>query len=102
MDDIPNAAPKNVVMETRNPHIENSKTVKIRYGPYKVPSAARKNLVGESGTLFNWPEVNVARPCKGECVLLSMEADLEYADGSNANTNNGMWLHHVCIRLLVS
>jgi hypothetical protein len=69
--------------------------VKIRYGPYKVPSSTRKNFVGESGTLFNYPELNVERPCQGNCVLLSMEADLEYADGSNANTANGMWLHHV-------
>jgi hypothetical protein len=33
------AAPKRQEMKTRNPHIPNSKTVKIRYGPYTVPGA---------------------------------------------------------------
>jgi hypothetical protein len=32
-------APKRQDMKTRNPHIPNSKTVKIRYGPYTVPGA---------------------------------------------------------------
>jgi hypothetical protein len=33
--------PKRQDMKTRNPHIPNSKTVKIRYGPYTVPGASR-------------------------------------------------------------
>jgi hypothetical protein len=82
-------------MQSRNPHIPESKTVKIRYGPYKVPRSSRKNFLGGSGTLFNYPDLNVERPCDGECVLLSIQADLEYSDGRNANTTNGMWLHHV-------
>lgn len=32
-------APKRQEIPTRNPHIANSKTVKIRYGPYTVPGA---------------------------------------------------------------
>jgi hypothetical protein len=32
-------APKRQEIPTRNPHIPNSKTVKIRYGPYTVPGA---------------------------------------------------------------
>jgi hypothetical protein len=32
-------APNRQEIKTRNPHIRNSKTVKIRYGPYSVPGA---------------------------------------------------------------
>jgi hypothetical protein len=32
-------APKRQEIKTRNPHIPNSKTLKIRYGPYTVPGA---------------------------------------------------------------
>lgn len=85
-----------VNLPTRNSHIEGSKTVKIRYGPYSVPSSTKKNGLGEAGMLFNYPDPGVAKPCAGDCVLLGMNADLEFADGSNANNSNGMWLHHVC------
>jgi len=34
-------APKRQDLKTRNPHIPNSKTVKMRYGPYTVPGASR-------------------------------------------------------------
>lgn len=51
---------------------------------------------GESGTLFNYPDVvNIERPCEGECILLGISAGLEYANGTNADTSNGMWLHHM-------
>jgi hypothetical protein len=85
-------------METRNPHIPGSKSIKMRYGPYSVPNAQHKNFLGEMGTLFNYPDLDVKRPCTGECILLGLNADLEYADGSNANIGNGMWLHHVSFR----
>jgi hypothetical protein len=71
--------------------------VKIRYGPYKVPNAGKKNFMGEAGSLFNFPDLEADRPCQGECVLLGMNADLEYPDGRNANTGNGMWLHHMVL-----
>jgi hypothetical protein len=32
-------APKRQQLKTRNPHIPNAKTIKIRYGPYTVPGA---------------------------------------------------------------
>lgn len=45
--------------------------------------------------LFNYPDPGVQKPCVGDCILLGMQADLEYADGAQANNSNGMWLHHV-------
>lgn len=87
-------------LTNRNPQIPGAKTVKIKYGPYTVPSTARKNMLGESGTLFNYPDGEVKKPCEGACTILGMKADLEYTDGSPAIIANGMWLHHV--RLLLS
>jgi len=49
------------------------------------------------GVLFNFPDLQVERPCQGNCILLGMNADLEYADGTNANIGNGMWLHHMVL-----
>jgi hypothetical protein len=49
------------------------------------------------GTLFNYPDLEVERPCQGECVILGLNADLEYPNGENANIGNGMWLHHMVL-----
>ena len=32
-------------------------------------------------------------PCR-DCILTWMHATLEYTDGSDANAETGMWLHH--------
>jgi hypothetical protein len=58
---------------------------------------SHKGVTGEMGTLFNYPHVGVEKPCQGECVLLGISAGLEYPDGQNANTDTGMWLHHVSL-----
>jgi hypothetical protein len=51
-------------------------------------------MLGESGTLYNYPDLNMEKPC-GDCVLVGMNAGLEYPDGRDANTKEGLWLHHV-------
>jgi hypothetical protein len=38
-----------------------AKTIKIRYGPYKVPNMMNKNMVGEKGSLFNLPDKEVEK-----------------------------------------
>jgi hypothetical protein len=76
-------APMKVELKPRHA-LKGSKSVKIRYGPYKVPNMAKKNLVGEEGSLFNYPDVEWERPCEGKCTLLGVEAGLEYPDGKNA------------------
>jgi hypothetical protein len=95
ISDVAGAASRRIDLPTRNAHIAGSKTVKIRYGPFKVPNTSKTNIFGEKGSLFNWPMPNQEKPCEGECMLLGVNADLEYADGTNANIGNGMWLHHV-------
>lgn len=54
-------------------------------------------MMGDNGTLWNYPDINVEKPCDGDCVILGMEAGLEYADGKTANINTGMWLHHMVL-----
>jgi hypothetical protein len=73
---------------------DGAKTVKVRYGPYKVPNMKSKNLLGEEGSLWNFGDVGVAKPCE-KCTIVGLNAGLEYADGQNANIDTGMWLHHV-------
>jgi hypothetical protein len=51
----------------------------------------KKNPTGEKGMLWNYPDLQIERPCSGECTLLKQLAGLEYADGSEANINSGMW-----------
>jgi hypothetical protein len=87
--------PARTIETTRTPQIAGSKTVKIRYGPYSVPNASKKNIAGENGVLYNYPHINVERPCAGDCVLLGISAGLEYLDGKEADVSTGMWLHHV-------
>jgi hypothetical protein len=68
---------RRVYEAARTPQVAGSKTLKIRYGPYRVPNAGKKNIVGESGVLYNYPHLNVERPCSGDCVLLGISAGLE-------------------------
>jgi len=74
-----------------------SKRVKIRYGPYIMPDKESKNMIylleGEKGVLVSGA-FKMKKPCQ-ECVLLVMEAGLEYANGTNAAIDSGAWLHHI-------
>lgn len=76
----------------------NSKRVKIRYGKYSLPKVSATTLssvlTGEQGTI-NTVTMNMKKPCTDECGLVSMQAGLEYANGSLAEPTNGGWLHHI-------
>jgi hypothetical protein len=69
---------------------------KIRYGSYKVPAtpAGGQKLLAESGGLLNTATLSMTMPCT-DCTVLTFQAGLEYADGSNANVDTGAWLHHM-------
>jgi hypothetical protein len=45
--------------------------------------------------IWNQPTPKIAKPCS-RCMILAMNAGLEYLDGKDANTDTNMWLHHVC------
>lgn len=38
----------------------------------------------------------LAFPC-ADCIVTGLVADLEFEDGSTANANEGMWLHHTLL-----
>jgi hypothetical protein len=38
-----------------------AETIKIRYGPYKVPGALKKNMLGQEGMLANYPHSNIEK-----------------------------------------
>jgi hypothetical protein len=65
-----------------------------RYGPYKVPNMKVINMLGEEGALWNYADTSAPKPCE-DCTIVGMNAGLEYADGTNANIDTGLWLHHV-------
>ena len=73
----------------RNRFTSDFETTKIttQYGPFLVPS---KN---EDNGMKSFTMINATKPCD-ECILVSMQASLLYPDGTVANANNGMWLHH--------
>ncbi|KAF1980842.1 hypothetical protein K402DRAFT_468002 [Aulographum hederae CBS 113979] len=95
---------QNLKVRTRLPE---SKRVKLRYGPYKMPSsnatseafdpfsASIAGMSGEKG-MVSLTATNMSTPCE-ECGLTMLQAGLEYADGTQATTGTGAWLHHVLL-----
>jgi hypothetical protein len=67
-----------------------SKRVLIRYGPYKVPPSTESHGMKEFNT------ESTQKPCE-DCYIIGLQAGLEYMNGSRANTNTGMWLHHAVL-----
>jgi hypothetical protein len=52
-------------------------------------------ISGEQGTLST-VAVGMKKPCT-ECQLITMQAGLEYKNGSLAEPENGGWLHHIVV-----
>ena len=51
----------------------------------------RKNGLGEGGSLWNYPDTDIAKPCD-KCTIIGLNAGLEYTDGRNANIDTQAWL----------
>lgn len=62
----------------------------MRYGPYAVPPMSENNGMKE----FN--ELSAERPCV-DCYITKLQAGLEYPNGTIANSDTGMWLHHAVL-----
>jgi hypothetical protein len=69
---------------------DGSKRVKITYGPYTAPSSSLNNGMAD----FEGKDITM--PCK-DCLITYMVAGLEYPNGSYANADTGMWLHHTVL-----
>jgi hypothetical protein len=77
-----NDAPNKVKMNSSYP-LAGAQKIKLRYGPYMVPNMNKKNMAGEMGSLFNFPD-EFQRPCEGKCTIVGVRAGLEYPDGKTA------------------
>jgi hypothetical protein len=78
----------NMTMETAQffPN-HNSKRVKIRYGPFTAPPLSVNNGMGD------WLVPEAQKPCT-DCLITWILAGLEYPNGTDANADTGLWLHH--------
>jgi hypothetical protein len=90
--------PTKVELPPKHPKVPGFKTVKIRYGPYKVPNmgVTTRTLTGpEEGMLWNYPDSNIQKPCTGDCMIVGIKPDYENLQGESVNIDGGHWLHHV-------
>jgi hypothetical protein len=80
-------------------YFEGSQRVKVRYGPFTIPSVNQKNMIyfleKEAG-MFAKAISKVRKPCD-ECMITSMTGGLEYSNGTSANIDTGAWLHHLVL-----
>jgi stress up-regulated protein Nod 19 len=65
------------------------RTADLRYGPILVPAAT-----GEQPGVFNAVVPVMPMPCTN-CFLTGTDVDLVFEDGSSANLDNGLMLHHI-------
>jgi len=65
-------------------------TKTLKYGPFIVPNMKVKNGMVD----FFIPEAKI--PCQ-DCFITAIHAGLEYPNGSYANANTSLWLHHVVL-----
>jgi hypothetical protein len=72
------------------------KKVKVRSGPYTIPSMMVPSFpTGVHGMIWNKPDLRIEKPCTGYCTILTQQAGLEFPNGTEANIDNGLWLHHM-------
>jgi len=91
--------PTKVDMPNKHPEVPGFKTVKVRYGPYKVPNmnVVTRTLTGpEEGALWNYPDMNIQKPCT-ECMIVGIMPDYEDLEGNSVNVDTGAWLHHIVL-----
>jgi len=77
-------------MEPHNFKDKGAKRVKMSYGPLVLPGIDDRMTHG----MKTFSNMNATMPCY-ECMITGYKVDLEFEDGTAANTNKGMWLHHI-------
>lgn len=73
----------------RHPQTQVQRT-RIKYGPFTVPG------MDTDGGMKSFQAKAMAKPCS-DCTITYLQAGLEYPNGSYANADTGMWLHHAVI-----
>jgi hypothetical protein len=103
VQNFPHRAPKTnipTIQESPSPSWPGAKRRKLRYGPYRIPPKSEETfesrLLKVKG-MINTMSVNSRKPCDDDCVILSLEAGIEHADGKAATTSSGSWLHHAVL-----
>ena len=86
------AAPTSNVTSLTPQYFQNygSKRVQITYGPFTAPSSSVNN------GMKDFEIRNVTKPCS-DCLITWIQAGLVYPNGTYANSDTGMWLHHVVL-----
>ena len=67
-----------------------SKRVKITYGPFDVQPMSEEN------GMIDFLQIGAAMPCS-DCTVTFLRASLEYPNGTYANANTSLWLHHIVL-----
>ncbi|KAH8897007.1 hypothetical protein GQ53DRAFT_498502 [Thozetella sp. PMI_491] len=82
----------NAVVQLEPRHFQDlgSQRVMIKYGPFRSPSA------DVNSGMKSFEVMDAPVPCK-DCLITFLRAGIEFADGSYANANTSMWLHHVVV-----
>lgn len=65
----------------------HSQRVTVKYAPVVVPPMTENDGMG------GFFEPSTTLPCR-DCLVTWMQMGLEHADGTPADANTGMWLHH--------
>ncbi len=82
---------ENEYLESRHPGNPEIKRVKTRYGPFTIPPMTDNNGMKEF-----LQQKNVPKPCD-DCTIISAQPGLVFTDGTYANANTSMWLHHIML-----
>jgi hypothetical protein len=64
--------------------------VLIKYGPFTTLPSTTNNGID------TYEVLNAPTPCT-DCLTTYIAADLEYPDGTPANTDTGLWLNHALL-----
>jgi len=64
----------------------------VRYGPFVLPPAGRGGDMDHANVVLP----NVAKPCE-DCFITRAEPNLVYEDGTTANLDTGLMLHHAVL-----
>ena len=72
--------------------VEDVQQTTVRYGPFVLPPAGRGGDMDHANVFMP----NVAKPCE-DCFIVRAEPDLVYEDGTPANLDTGLMLHHAVL-----
>jgi hypothetical protein len=68
-------------------------STRISYGPWAVPGATGPGHEN-AGMLEQKLLIGAQKPC-GDCFITGFTPQLRYLDGTTANIDTGLWLHHI-------